>query len=198
MEHTEEGTGDNGADAEDISHTRRYCMECGSEIEPGSDFCYQCGSRRIFEVGDGNKVNIDKGMCPYCGSSNPPDSEYCSNCGRRLGEYEYVPVRTAPLTSRDYLIMAAAFIPGALNIFGLGHLLLHKYSRGVMYLAISAVLLYVLYGTPDIQWSTYALIEVLGFVIYLKQSFEVMYEVYNKKDGERWQTIGRKNTGRGH
>lgn len=198
MNAEETADGETDARTPDGGRPRRYCMECGCEIEPDADFCFQCGSKRIFEVGADNRVNIDKGTCPYCGSENPPDSEFCANCGHRLGDYEFVPIRNTPLTGKDYLIMAAAFIPGALNVFGLGHLMLHKYSRGIMYLIISAVLLYIMYFTPDITTTTRMLLEVVGFVIYLKQSFEVMYGIYDRKDNRCPQKIGRKNTGRIH
>ena len=159
---------------------RIFCSECGHELEPGEEFCYECGSTRTFSVDGNSRVISEEGVCPVCGCRNVKDTEFCEKCGRRLGDYEYTPTRRTPLGPKDYIIMAFAFLPGALNVFGLGHLLLKKYSRGFMYLMISFVLLYVIYFTPGIAHSLYIFLEVLGFIIYLKQSFEVLYEVYHR------------------
>ncbi len=164
------------------SDLRVFCSECGHELEPGADFCYICGSLRTFAVNGDNRVLIEKGVCPFCGNKNAEDAGFCDNCGRGLGEYEFTPVRKTPLSSKDYLIMALAFIPGAFNIFGLGHLLLKKYSRGIMYLLISVVLIYLIFCSPELGHSTYFLLQCVGFVIYLKQSFEVLYEIYNRRE----------------
>lgn len=172
----------NGAEKKDEAELRVYCSECGHELEPGADFCYNCGSMRTFSVDGNSRVQIEKGVCPFCGNLNAEDAGFCDKCGRRLGEYEFTPARKTPLGPKDYLIMAAAFLPGAFNIFGLGHLLLKKYSRGLMYLFISFVLIYLVYGSPDMGRSTYFMLQCIGFVIYLKQSFEVLYEVYNRRE----------------
>ncbi len=159
----------------------RFCSECGHELEPGEEFCYNCGSLRTFVVDGENRVVSEKGVCPICGNKNAEDSEFCENCGRPLGDYGFSPVRTSPLTAKDYLILAFALLPGAFNIFGLGHLLLKKYSRGLMYLVISAVLIYAIYSSPGMGRSMYFLLEVIGFMLYLKQSFEVLYEIYYRR-----------------
>ncbi len=159
----------------------KFCSECGHELEPGEEFCYNCGSLRTFVVDGESRVVTEKGVCPICGNKNAEDAEFCDNCGRSLGEYEFNPVRTSPLTVKDYLILAIALLPGAFNIFGLGHLLLKKYSRGLMYLIISIVLIYATYSSPSMGRSTYFLLELIGFLIYLKQSFEVLYEIYYRR-----------------
>lgn len=174
----------NEADPENGKKTElhTFCSECGHEFEPGAEFCYQCGSVRRFSVGDDNKVVVEKGVCPFCGCKNDDGADFCIKCGHRLGEYEYAPTRRTPLGPKDYLIMAVAFIPGAFNIFGLGHILLKKYSRGFMYLVISMVLLYMIYCSPELNRSVYLMLELLGFVIYMKQSFEVLYEIYRGRE----------------
>lgn len=167
---------------EEGTSLRVFCSECGHELEPGEEFCYLCGSVRTFTVTENGRVVSEEGVCPICGCKNVKDTEFCEKCGRRLGEYEFEPTRRTPLGPKDYAILLIAFIPGALNIFGLGHLFLKKYSRGFMYLMISFVLLYVIYFTPDLGRSMYFFLELIGFMIYLKQSFEVLYEVYHRRE----------------
>ena len=75
------------------------------------------------------------------------------------------------------LIMAITFLPGAFFIFGLGHLALKKYSRGLMFLCISAVLIYIRYFSDDLGVSTYIFLEVIGLLVYLKQAMEVLSEL---------------------
>ncbi len=159
----------------------RYCMECGSTVEPGADFCYACGSRRIVDVRSAdNRVIMQPGHCPYCGHDNVPDAKFCASCGRRIGDFEYSGVPKVQLSSFDMLVLMAALIPGLFNVFGIGHLLVKKYSRGIMYLVISAVFLYVRYAAGVLEISTIILLEVIGVVVYLKQAMEIFSVVFNK------------------
>jgi hypothetical protein len=155
----------------------RYCLECGEAVEPGADFCYRCGSKRIFQVGYNNRLVLKKGECPYCGHMNVEEAKFCASCGKRIGEFEYTPVRRRPLTGKDYLIMAITFLPGAFFIFGLGHLALKKYSRGLMFLCISAVMIYLRYFTIGSGGSIYIFLEVIGLLVYIKQAMEVLSEL---------------------
>ncbi len=154
-------------------------MECGADVDPQSDFCYVCGSRRVLEVNPANnRVVMEKGHCPYCGHDNIPDASFCTSCGRRIGEFEYVARRNTKPTAVDYIAVLLSLIPGAFNIFGLGHLVLKKFSRGFMYLAMTAVVLYLKYATANAATSMLIIIEVIGLVIYLKQAMEIFSHVF--------------------
>ncbi len=163
------------------SGIRRYCLECGSEVEPGADFCYACGSRRVVEVRpDSNRVVMEPGHCPFCGHDNDPQAKFCTSCGRRIGEFEYVPRLVKRLSSMDFAILMAALVPGLFNVFGLGHLLAKKYSRAAVYLVISAVFLYIRYSVDLSEVSTIIILELIGIVIYLKQSMEIFSIVFTR------------------
>lgn len=154
---------------------QRFCMECGEQIEPDAEFCYQCGSKRILTIDPrNNRVQLGKGECPYCGKLNYPDDKFCGGCGRRIGTFEYTPYRQRRLTPKEIVIVFLAILPGAFNVFGIGHILLKKYSRAFMYVVISAVLLYVRWFSGPLQTSTLIFIEIIGFVIFMKQSFEII------------------------
>lgn len=158
---------------------RRYCMECGSDVEPGAEFCYACGSRRVIDVDSGsNRLIMEKGHCPYCGHDNSNDSMFCGACGKRIGVFEYVGRRKAGLTINDIFVLILALIPGFFNIFGLGHLAIRRYSRGAMYLVISAVYIYTAIAMRDSGMSTIIILELIGILIYVKQASEVLTEVF--------------------
>lgn len=157
----------------------RYCMECGSAVEPDADFCYRCGSRRIMDVRTAdNRVVMEPGHCPYCGHDNIPEAKFCASCGRRIGEFEYTRAPKTQISSYEFLIIMAALVPGLFNVFGLGHLLAKRYSRGIMYLVISAVFLYIRFASGTLVNSTIILLEIIGVVIYLKQAMEIFAIVF--------------------
>ena len=166
------------------AQNRRYCLECGSEVEPGADFCYTCGSRRVIDVdAETNRVIMPQGHCPFCGHDNDPDAKFCGSCGKRIGDFEYVGNYNRDLTVKDWIIMMVTLLPGAFNIFGLGHIILKRYSRAAVYLIISAVLLYIRFTMAGMSMSTLIMIEVIGLVVYLKQAFEVFAVLYGPREG---------------
>ena len=187
---------------------RYFCRECGHEIEPGADFCYYCGalkSKAIALDDEGREVPqaySPDGVCPACGHKNVEGAVFCSECGRKLESepqdgarmadpfaqpYGPYPVKT--LTRKDYIAMFLAFVPGIVNIFGLGHLVMGKWSRAFMYLMISAVVLYLRFTVITATGTgAYMFYWFITFAIYFQQSMEVVRLVYappggGKQDG---------------
>jgi len=168
---------------------RYICRECGSEIPADVDFCYQCGALKsvAIAVGDDGRVITQPGVCPNCGLKVPADATTCPNCGHEIGAAGtlstalVVPHR---LTKRDYIALALGIIPGALNIFGLGHLIMKRWSRGLMYMAMSTVILYMLYGSSGLSSNTVTIINLVGFGIYLVQSLELFAIVMRPGQGQ--------------
>ncbi|MCQ2078587.1 MAG: zinc ribbon domain-containing protein [archaeon] len=153
----------------------RFCMECGEQVDPDAEFCYQCGSRRVIDVDPANnRIRLEPGEGPYCGTRNLPEDRFCASCGKRIGTFEYVPQRSRRLTTREKLIVFISIVPAAFNLFGIGHILLGRYSRALMYLVMSAVLIYIRWFCGPLEMSTLIFIEVIGLVIFMKQSFEVI------------------------
>ncbi len=161
---------------------KRFCLECGGEVEPGAEFCYTCGSRRVIDVDpQTNRVVMERGHCPYCGRDNPPDATFCGTCGRRIGDFEYTGYANRTLTAMDWVVMFVTLLPGAFNIFGLGHVLVKRYSRAAVYLIISAVLLYIRLTAIGAPTSTLIMIEVIGLVVYMKQALEIFSILYGPR-----------------
>ncbi len=51
---------------------RSFCKNCGTELEPGSLFCGNCGAKNAPE------------FCTDCGTKLKPNSKFCENCGAKV------------------------------------------------------------------------------------------------------------------
>ena len=174
-----------------------YCSQCGAPIEDGADFCYQCGALRktAFDMDESGNLrpaseNATR-VCPHCGFSNPFSERSCQNCGGAMPPLESVRVPKA-LDSRDFLAIALGVIPGCIGVCGLGHFFYHRYSRGLMYLCISLIILYVEISLGYTSSSTKMFfIRILGFVVFFRSSMDLLSTAYyppeppsDKKGGE--------------
>ena len=66
------------------------CAACGTENEPGSKFCGECGSALAA-------------ACPACGTANSPGVKFCGECGSALGARAPAPSpRRAPPPSGSW------------------------------------------------------------------------------------------------
>lgn len=67
--------------------TARFCMNCGSSMQPGQ-VCPKCGTTNPvgakFCINCGGPLQQSTGKCPKCGSEYPPGARYCLNCGEKL------------------------------------------------------------------------------------------------------------------
>ena len=144
----------------------RICGECGWDIPDDLDFCPRCGSRATIEVGgqDGSAM-----MCPQCGTPFTPGDSYCGKCGAQLSRVVPMAVR-ARMRKHANLALMVALIAGFFNVFGLGHLILRSYSRGVMFLVLSVVIWYLngwsLFGSDFVM-------VMLTVLVYFYQAIDV-------------------------
>lgn len=72
----------------------RYCVNCGTEIKEGYDFCPECGLSLLNEM-SGNNTSSDYEfatdkfkICRFCGERMPDDSFYCLSCGNSFESQE--------------------------------------------------------------------------------------------------------------
>ena len=98
------------------------CTECGRVTEEDMEFCPHCGSLK--------GANVEKELIPpqYKIVSNPE--------GTFIVKHDIRRIRWAILL---------ALLPGIVDIFGLGHIIMGKYIRGAAFLAVSAFYYYERY-----------------------------------------------------
>lgn len=53
---------------------RKYCTNCGAEIDINAEFCPKCGV----------KANKMKKFCENCGHAVTDEQDFCKNCGHKL------------------------------------------------------------------------------------------------------------------
>lgn len=168
-----------------------FCSQCGAEIEDGADFCYQCGALRsvAFDMDDsGNLRPVSENatrMCPNCGFSNPFDAAVCADCGKPMPSMSSNRVPKA-LDGHDWLVLGAGIGFALVGILGVGHLLLHRWSRGFMYICMSVIILYIMMSLGFYTVSnTMMLVRILSFFLFFKCTVELLELVYYPEDPGR-------------
>ena len=149
---------------------RYICSECGSEIPEGEDFCSRCGALKSKAIVTDDNGNFNANVCPNCGAPTVPGENFCGSCGAAIANPSVVqmkPVKNA------WLALGLALIPGFFNVYGLGHLVLRKWSRGIMFLAISAILFF---ARPAINPMLGVILDV---GVFMFQAFDIMKYVYS-------------------
>lgn len=151
------------------------CSQCGSVMEDQDEFCHRCGAAKVHAY----YLNVgDETVCFNCGTKLPADSIFCSDCGSLLKQ-------AIPVSKDRYGIvqtvtaMMFAFIPGIFDIFGLGHFILGKWTRGLAFLSCSvAIYLADRYLVLDTTME-YTLV-VLCTVLFIVQMLDLYRFVYLK------------------
>lgn len=59
----------------------KQCVACGAPIEPGTDFCSECGTK--VSGAPARQVETEK-RCPSCNALLENDDVYCAECGCRV------------------------------------------------------------------------------------------------------------------
>ncbi len=126
---------------------RRVCLGCGNEVPNGSDFCYVCGrwATDALPINDQGEL-LTTEFCLNCQEPLPNDSVYCPNCGfkREPSQARAVVVpQRRKLTAIDYIALALAIFPAFYNIFGLGQIVLRRWSKAFVYMVLTVVFIYL-------------------------------------------------------
>lgn len=173
---------------------RYICSECGNEIPYDSDFCYTCGNlkSKAFKIDDGGNIQGEEVPCPNCGKPILEEAKFCKHCGIETD----MPVRTTQGTSHSTppnmpynmsyrtpvlqkngtIAIVLSFIFAFIGIYGIGHFILKKWSRGFMFLAMSAVNWYI-YASVGAMVPT---IMIISLFIFFKQSMEITNLAYGR------------------
>lgn len=67
-----------------------YCINCGSKLAEGYNFCPECGTIIKNERVESYPLSEAGAMrlCPMCGEKMPVDVFYCLNCGAIINNQE--------------------------------------------------------------------------------------------------------------
>lgn len=150
------------------------CIECGREIPEDMDFCPFCGNYKTKALHFDSEGNFIPGVCPSCGAELEEGARFCIKCGKPTQVvYRRAPVRA---TKRGSLALVLGVVFGFLNIYGVGHLIMRKWSRGFMFLAITAILMYL---DPTILFSSSLIFTMLRMGAYMYQIMDLMGIVYS-------------------
>lgn len=154
---------------------RCICHDCGMEIPDDMDFCPQCGCLRskATQVDDsGFPVRV----CPRCGAAASPRDAFCGSCGESLDSVRPDPVMIRPRMRRNgALAFMLAVVPGFFNIFGIGHLLMRDWAKGIMFLCMSAVLWYICGWTFSSSNLMITLVSILVFFYQLNDISRLIF-----------------------
>ena len=166
-----------------------YCSECGAEIESDADFCYRCGAlkKNGFVLDDNgylHPVDLNTSrVCPHCGYTNTFNDSSCQSCGAPFQDVYARRTKTS-LTRNDLIKIVIGLLLAAFGVCGVGHLLYRQYSRGIMYLILSLVILYVEISVGYSTSTRFLFIRLAALIIFLRSSFDLMRIAYTyKPDG---------------
>lgn len=155
---------------------RRVCKECGYEIPPNSDFCYQCGAwaSDSFILNDEGTYIISD-TCAKCGKEMPQGADYCPHCGEPSSSSNVAigsPSISRRFSNRHIIALVLAIVPGFFNIFGLGHLVAKRWSKAFVFLSMTVILYYL---TPSfLQYSnTSIFLVVIQVFVFIYSLFDL-------------------------
>lgn len=140
------------------------CNDCGRVTQDDDVlFCHHCGSTN-GNVVDGR--DVPDGFQPI---------------GTSDGSIAYVDseeLRMIPIS------LILAFVPGLMNVFGIGHLVIRKWFKGSLFITATVILNYMLYMT-DLGQNNLVL-HITTLVIFIVQMLD-LYISYKKmlNDGIR-------------
>lgn len=170
---------------------RYICSECGNEISSESEFCYKCGNlkSKAFKIDDSGNIQGMEIPCSNCGKPILEQAKFCKHCGIEIdvltqtttaGTTQNMPYnmtyRVPVLQKNGTMAIVLSFIFAFIGIYGIGHLILKKWSRGFMFLAMSTVnwYIYVSIGGPV------TIIMIISLFIFFKQSMEITNLAYGR------------------
>lgn len=150
------------------------CRECGSQIPADMDFCPRCGSYSTNALKFDERGYFVQDTCTSCGAELEKDSRFCIKCGAPVSNAPVYPVRVQ-MRKNGSLALAIGLIFGFLNIYGVGHLVMRRWSRGFMFLGITAVLMYM---DPTLLFSSNMMFTMIRIGIYMYQCMDLLGIVY--------------------
>ena len=100
------------------------CFDCGASTDSDMGFCPRCGSYNVHKVDD---AGVREG------------TDTVAVAGGRVMIVDKRAIR------KIFFALTLAFIPGLVNVFGIGHLILGRWVRALLYICSSATYFYLMY-----------------------------------------------------
>lgn len=153
------------------------CLECGREIPDDMDFCPSCGAIKRNALRFDEQGRFVNDRCVKCGEVLEPDARFCISCGTPVLMYHH----PTPMHMRKNgnIALVAGLIFGFMNIYGIGHLIMRNWSRGFMFLGITAVMMYL---DPSLFVSSSLMFTMIRIFIYMYQCTDLLRLVYAPED----------------
>lgn len=159
-----------------------HCSSCGATNPDYAEFCMRCGTYFSPEEREAARERFENPICYRCGTDLLPGAEFCTNCGAPQGARAQV-ARTSQAMGILRFARMLALIPGIFDIFGLGHLLLRRWGRGVSFLACSAGVFLARIKLQELDlvqtgWGTAVMIASLAiFLVQMWDVFRITYQM---------------------
>ena len=156
---------------------KHVCIGCGNEIPEEQEFCYVCGALvkdSLMTNDDGSIINVP--YCKKCNSPVPRGLDVCPKCGEPadIASVDLGYPRRRKFTAKDYIALFLAIVPGFFNIFGLGQIVMKRWSKAFFYICATIMLYYLAPSLMSTSNSYMLLIFVEMFVFLLS-----IMDVYN-------------------
>ena len=154
---------------------RHVCIGCGNEIPEGQEFCYVCGALvkdSLMTNDDGNIINVP--YCKNCNSPVPRGLEACPKCGEPadITSIDMGFTRPKKFGAMAYIALFLAIVPGFFNVFGLGQIVMKRWSKAFFYIC-ATIMLYYLAPSLMTTSSSYMLLIVVEMFIFLLSIMDV-------------------------
>jgi len=162
-----------------------YCESCRANNPDSAEFCYRCGAVFSAEAKEEARQRLLHPSCIRCGKDLVEGEDFCPHCGSPQDSRANQGM-VNEVMRKTLIAKMLAFIPGIFNIFGLGHILLHSYLRGVLFMALSAAI-YVCefllreWDMMSENWETGLLVfSLVVFMVQLWDVFKISYIMENR------------------
>jgi hypothetical protein len=123
-------------------------------------------------------VPPDKDRCASCNAELSSDDLVCRHCGEPISRTQTITFMPK-MTKYGWVGILLALIPGVMgflpgffSIYGLGHIYFRKWSRGILFLMLSALMYYIEFGGLELNFWTNLLFGIVSTFIFLLQLME--------------------------
>lgn len=152
------------------------CPECGNEMPEGSEFCEKCGAmcKKVIRVDDAGKMDCN--YCQKCGRLLEEGDVFCPGCGAPVNA-QHVVMRRENIGRKGIAAIILSVVGGILDVYGLGQLVLKRWSKAFMYICLTLLFFY-LAPSFDANYGTRMFLMMVRLIVFFFQMLDVFRAVY--------------------